>query len=60
MQFGMMSILGSAFFGIAMVLALYFHIDLSKVGSWLLIISSTVLAVTFTLEWRKRSKRFSK
>lgn len=60
MQFGMLSIYLSAFFGLAMLASLVFHVDLNKVSNWLLIICSVVLATLFTVEWRKRSKRFSR
>ncbi len=60
MQFGMMSVYASAFFGLAMLASFVFHIDLNKVSNWLLIISSVVFATFFTIEWRRRSKRFSK
>ncbi|MEQ9450222.1 MAG: hypothetical protein RJQ07_01440, partial [Pseudomonadales bacterium] len=60
MQFGMLSICSAAFFGIALLAGFAFHVDLAKVGNWLLIICSTALVVLLVIEYRKRSKRFSK
>lgn len=57
MLFGIMSVYLSAFFGLAMLSSMVFHVGLNKLSSWLIIIFSIVLATLFTIEWRKPSKR---